>query len=50
VEGIQTLAEICNLPNKKCALLFTHSAKKDRTAYDYLKEASKNFINDYIFF
>lgn len=39
------LTDICAFPFKKCALLFTHSHKADRTAYDYLKEVAVNFIN-----
>lgn len=44
------LADLCAFPMKKCAFLFTHSAKADRTAYDYLKEVAVNFINEYQFY
>jgi hypothetical protein len=50
IEGTDKLAEICAFPYKKCALLFSDSSKFDRTAYDYLKEVAKNFINEYQFF
>jgi len=30
--------------------LFTRSSKQDRTAYEYLKEVAKNFINEYQFY
>lgn len=36
VEKTDKLENICSLPSKKCALLFTHGKKKDRTAYEYL--------------
>lgn len=50
IEGTDKLAELCAFPFKKCALLFTDSTKQDRTAYDYLKEVAKNFINEYQFY
>lgn len=50
IEGTDKLAEICAFPTKKCALLFTHSSKTDRTAYDYLKDIAINFINEYQFY
>mgnify|MGYP000889191581 CR=1 FL=1 len=30
--------------------MFTRSSREDRTAYDYLKEVAKNFINEYQFY
>lgn len=50
IEGTDKIAEICAFPFKKCALLFTDSDKYDRTAYEYLKEVAKNFINEYQFY
>ena len=41
---------MCAYPFKKCVLLFADSTKPDRTAYDYLKEVAKNYINEYLFF
>ena len=32
----ETKMETICIPSKKCALLFTHGNKKDRTAYEYL--------------
>lgn len=46
----QKLSQLCAFPFKKCALLFTSSNKKDRTAFEYLKEVAKNFINEYQFY
>lgn len=50
VEKSDKLESICSLPSKKCALLFTHGLKKDRTAYEYLQEVAINFINEYEFY
>ena len=50
VEKSDKLESICSLPSKKCALLFTHGGKKDRTAYEYLEEIAINFINEYEFY
>jgi hypothetical protein len=36
VQKTDNLTNICSHPNKRCALLFTHGNKKDRTAYEYL--------------
>jgi hypothetical protein len=50
IAGTDKLAEICNFPTKKCALLFTPAGKADRTAYDYIKDIAINFINEYQFY
>lgn len=50
IAGTDKIAEICAFPHKKCALLFTHSSRSDRTAYDYLKDIAINFINEYQFY
>lgn len=50
IAGSDKIAEICAFPYKKCALLFTHSSRADRTAYDYLKDIAINFINEYQFY
>lgn len=50
IAGTDKIAEICAFPIKKCALLFTHSSRSDRTAYDYLKDIAINFINEYQFY
>ncbi len=44
IEKDVTIETIC-IASKKCALLFTHGNKKDRTAYEYLSEVAINFIN-----
>jgi len=50
IGGSDKLAEICAFPTKKCALYFSHPKKTDRTAYDYLSDVAKNFINEYQFY
>lgn len=45
IQKAEKLESVCGLPSKKCALLFTHGARKDRTAYEYLQEVAINFIN-----
>ena len=49
-EKTEKLASLCAFPFKKCAILFTDSTKVDRTAYEYLKDAAQNFINEYQFY
>lgn len=44
------MKDLCSYPFKKCVFLFTDSTKPDRTAYDYLKEVAKNYINEYVFY
>jgi hypothetical protein len=50
VGGTAKLIDICAFPTKKCALLFTNPKKRDRTAFDYLSDVAKNFINEYQFY